>query len=81
MSPRFYCNRSGLHFNYYETKKLQENFLYKLAKLDWQFDMIGMYTVSKNSIRVTNENKCKKRVIRKSTRRTALRKLPMNILA
>ena len=34
ISPRFYCNRSDLHLNYYETKKLQENFLYELAKLD-----------------------------------------------
>ena len=24
---RFHCNRSGLHLNYYRTKKLQENFL------------------------------------------------------
>ena len=34
ISPRFHCNRSGLHLNYYGTKKLQENFLYELAKLD-----------------------------------------------
>ena len=34
ISPRFHCNRSGLHLNYYGKKKLQENFLYKLAKLD-----------------------------------------------
>ena len=33
-SPRFHCNRSGLHLNYYGTRKLQENFLYELAKLD-----------------------------------------------
>ena len=33
-SPRFHCNRSGLHLNYYGTKKLQENFIYELAKLD-----------------------------------------------
>ena len=34
ISPRFHCNRSGLHLNYYGTRKLQENFLYELAKLD-----------------------------------------------
>ena len=34
MSRRFDCNRSGLHLNYYSTKKLQENFLYELAILD-----------------------------------------------
>ena len=34
ISPRFHCNRSGLHLNYYGTKKLQENLLYELAKLD-----------------------------------------------
>ena len=34
ISPRFHCNRSGLHLNYYGTKKLQANFLYELAKLD-----------------------------------------------
>ena len=34
ISPRFHCNRSALHLNYYGTRKLQENFLYELAKLD-----------------------------------------------
>ena len=34
ISPRFHCNRSSLHLNYYGTRKLQENFLYELAKLD-----------------------------------------------
>ena len=34
ISPTFHCNRSGLHLSYYGTKKLQENFLYELAKLD-----------------------------------------------
>ena len=34
ISPRFHCNRSGLHLNYYGTRKLQETFLYELAKLD-----------------------------------------------
>ena len=46
---------------YYETKKLQENFLYKLAILDWQFDMVSMYTLSKNSIRVRNKSKGKRK--------------------
>ena len=27
ISPRFHCDRSGLHLNYYGTKKLQANFL------------------------------------------------------
>ena len=33
ISPRFHCNRSGLHFNYYGTKKLQKIFLNELSKL------------------------------------------------
>ena len=60
ISPRFHCNRSGLHLNYYETKNLQENFLYELAKLDRQFDMAGMHSLSKDSVRVRNENKDKR---------------------
>ena len=44
ISPRFPCNRSGLH--YYGTKKLQKKSLCELEELDWQFDMIGMYTFS-----------------------------------
>ena len=46
--------------NYYGAKKLKENFLYKLAKLDWQFDIVGMNTLSKESIRVRNKYKRKK---------------------
>ena len=61
VSPRFHCNRSGLHLNYYGKKKLQENFLYKLAKLDWQFDMVGANTLSKELIRVKNKNKGKQK--------------------
>ena len=38
-------------------KKLQENFLYELPKLDRQFDMVGINTFSKESIRVRNKNK------------------------
>ena len=34
ISPSFRCNRSSLHLNYYGTRKLQEHFLYELAKLD-----------------------------------------------
>ena len=48
ISPRFHCNRSGLHLNYCGAKKLQENLLYELAKSDRQFDMVGMYTLSKD---------------------------------
>ena len=33
-SPRFHYNRSGLHLNYYRTRKLQGNFLYEVATLD-----------------------------------------------
>ena len=44
---------------YYKMKKLQENFLYELPKLDWQFDMVGINTFSKESIRVRNKNKGK----------------------
>ena len=40
-------------------KKLQENFLYELPKLDRQFDMVGINTFSKESIRVRNKNKGK----------------------
>ena len=45
--------------NYYKMKKLQENFLYELPKLDRQFDMVGINTFSKESIRVRNKNKGK----------------------
>ena len=34
ISPRSHCHRSGLRLNYHGTKKLQEKFLYELAKLD-----------------------------------------------
>ena len=44
-----------------ETKKLQEQFLYELTKLDWQFDLVGMYTPSKDSVRVRNKSKGKKK--------------------
>ena len=81
ISPRFRFNRSSLHLNYYGTKKLQEHFLDKLAKLNWQFDMVCINTLSKESIRVRNKNKAKERKIRKSTPGIALRNLPMNILA
>ena len=80
ISPTFHCNRSGLHLNYNGTKKLQENFLYELAKLDWQFNMVGMYTLSKDSIRARIRIRIKEREIRKSTSGIALRNLPMNIL-
>ena len=72
ISPRFHCNRSGLHLNYYGTKKLQENFLYELAKLDWQFDMVGMYTLSKDSIRVRNKNKGKRKKNKKVDSRNSV---------
>ena len=80
ISPRFHCSRSRLHLNHYGTKKLQEKIFHKLAKLEnWQFDAIGMYTLSKGSIRVRNKNKGK-RTIKKSITGRALRNLSMNIL-
>ena len=72
ISPRFHCNRSGLHLNYYGTRKLQENFLYELAKLDWQFDMVGMNTLSKESIRVRNKNKSKRKKNKKVVSRNSV---------
>ena len=33
ISPRFHCNRSGLHLNYYGTRKLQENFFIRISKI------------------------------------------------
>ena len=46
--------------NYYGTKKLKKKILYELAKLDWKFDVVGMATLSKDSIRVRN-NKGKRK--------------------
>ena len=60
MPPKCHCNKSGLHLNYYGTKKLQEIFLHELAKLDRQFDMVRMYTLSKDSIRNKNKGKRKR---------------------
>ena len=37
----------------------ETNFLNELAKLDWQFDMVGMNTLFKESIRITNKDKGK----------------------
>ena len=45
--------------NYYGTKKIPENFSYELSKLNWQFDRVGKYTLSKDSIRVRSKNKGK----------------------
>ena len=62
LSPTFLCNRSGLHLNCYGTKKSQGNFFHELAKLgNWQFEMTGMYTLYKDSIRVRNKNKGKRK--------------------
>ena len=61
ISSKFHGNRSGLHLNYYGTKKWQENFSYEIAKLGWQFDMVGMYTLSQDSIRVRRRGRVKKR--------------------
>ena len=72
ISPRLHCNRSGLHLNYYGTKKLQENFLYELAKLDWQFDMVRMHTLSKESIRIKNKNKGKRKKNKKVDSRNSI---------
>ena len=40
---------------------MQENVLYELAKLDRKFDMVVIYTLSKDLIRVRNKNKEKRR--------------------
>ena len=72
ISPKFHCNRSGLHLNYCGTKKLQENFLYELAKLDWKFGMVGINTLSKESIRVWNKNKGKKKKNKKVNSRNSV---------
>ena len=47
--------------SYYGTKRLQENSLYVLAKLDRQVDVVGMKTLSKESIRVKNKSKGKRK--------------------
>ena len=72
ISPRFHCNRSSLDLNYYGTRKFQENFLYKLAKLYWQFDMVGMNTLYKESIRVRNKNKGKRKKKKKVNSRNSV---------
>ena len=33
ISPRFHCNSSGLHLNYYGRKKLQEKFFIRISKI------------------------------------------------
>ena len=58
--------------SYYGTKKLQESFLYELAKLVWQFDMVGMYTLSRDSIRVRKKNKAKRKRIKKVNSRISV---------
>ena len=72
ISHRFHCNRSSLHLNYYGTKESQENFLHELAKLDWQFDMVVMNTLSKESIRVRNKNKGKRKKNNKADSRNTV---------
>ena len=42
-----------------EQRCCKKIFLYELAKLDWQFNMVGMHTLSKESTRVRNKNKGK----------------------
>ena len=61
-SPRLHgCKWRDLHLSYYEAKKLQENLLHDLAKLDWYLDIVGMCTLSKDAIRVRNKNNCKRK--------------------
>ena len=43
ISPKHNCNRSGLHLNYSETKKLKENILFCLCKSGLQTHMILTY--------------------------------------
>ena len=33
ISPRFHCNRSGLHLNYYGTKKLTKKNVIRISKI------------------------------------------------
>ena len=58
--------------NYYRTKKLQENVLYELAKLDLQTDMVSVNTLSKESIRVRNKNKGKRKKNKKVDSRNSV---------
>ena len=80
ISPRFHYIRSILNLNYYGTKKLKENLLYKLPKLDWQFHMVGMYTLSKNSVRVRNKNQGKRNRNKKVNSRNSIEESSVNIL-
>ena len=45
--------------------------LYELAKLGWQFDKIGMYILSKGSIRLRNKNKGKRKKNKKVDSRSS----------
>ena len=46
----------------FSEKKLQENFLHGLSKLDWYFDVIGtLGTLSKDAFRVRIKNKNKRK--------------------
>ena len=56
ISIRFHCNSKNLYLNYYETGKLQENFLQDLAKSDYQITMAGMHILSKDANRVRIKN-------------------------
>ena len=58
--------------NYYGTKKRPENFSYELPKLDWQFDRVGKYTLSKDSIRVRSKNKVKRKRNKKINSRNSV---------
>ena len=50
VSHRNHWNRNGLRFNYYERKNY---------KKIWQFNIVSMYTLAKDVIRVRNKNKGK----------------------
>ena len=44
----------------YEIKKITKKWLNESAKLDWQFDIVSMCTLSTDVIRVRNKNKGKR---------------------
>ena len=64
-------NPTDVFYTYYVS---YIKYLYELAKLDWQFDMVGMYTLSKDSVRVRNKNKGKRKKNKKVDSRNRVEK-------
>ena len=60
ISPKYNCNRSGLHLNYSGIKKLLENILFCLYKSDWQTAKVGMnfrVSINANKEKANQESK------------------------